>query len=251
MVNLPENPTPEQLNKIIPILVKEILRSGERNYRDAIENITWQRKGEGIEGTFETGKDVFGYSLMPKGEEWYRDMWVISGVDDEGAEFAAADGDEDLDFEITGEGMDANDRAVIESMALQEREQALAEKELAFALRQESLAVIQPLVGKKIPPAWEDDLVQFRAAIGAAAGPGDLEFSQGSYSPVAFFDRFLESLPEQIEFSEIAGGDGAVVGADDAQAIANAAIEFQQEQRSKGIEISTVTAVAHVIGKDK
>lgn len=248
MVDLPENVTPEQFEKIAPILIKEILQGGERGYKDEIDDVTWEVDGEGFAGRFTTGDDVFGYSLQPKGDEWERDMWVISGVDDDGE--AESIEDEEPEFAVYGTspgrrqiGMTPEERLTIQQMYLAGRERQIAARELAFSLRQESLEVVEPLIkAGKLPPGWRDDVIEFRCALGASE-PGGLEFSAGEKTLTGFFDKFLHSLPTQIQFSELSGTTLPTLNPEDPRAVAAAAIEFQAEQRMKGITITASQAV--------
>jgi hypothetical protein len=78
-------------------------------------------------------------------------------------------------------------------------------------------------------------------------GAGEFEFSEGGKaSSGEKFKAFLQALPRQVEFVELARrGEG---GADltDPKAIAAAAIEFQDSEAKAGRTISVTAAVGHV-----
>ena len=53
-------------------------------------------------------------------------------------------------------------------------------------------------------------------------------------------------LPQQFDFSEKSGDDGEAVNTNDPEALAKAAVEFQEQERQAGRTISVSQAVAHV-----
>lgn len=93
------------------------------------------------------------------------------------------------------------------------------------------------------------------AFMDALADAGELEFAEGDdtkkENAVEMFKAFVESYPEQIEFSEVATKDKAgktpeAIDADGAVVIGKAAREYRESKRKEGIEISIEDAIAHV-----
>lgn len=74
-----------------------------------------------------------------------------------------------------------------------------------------------------------------------------VEFGEGdAKQPIAqAFKTFLQALPKQVEFGEVAKA-GETVDFADANAIAAAAAKYQAEQAAAGRQITTTQAVAHV-----
>lgn len=75
-----------------------------------------------------------------------------------------------------------------------------------------------------------------------------VEFSEGGVkAPIhAAFRKFLEGLPKQVEYKEVAGGAGVDAPADDAVSIAVAAAEFMESESRAGRTVSSAAAVQHV-----
>lgn len=92
---LPENPTPEQLDKMIVPMLRYILQTGEKGYKDGIDLITdengkppsidndWLRNGDGFEGRFidrrPDGDRVFSFVLESSGDNWTKSFQSITG----------------------------------------------------------------------------------------------------------------------------------------------------------------------------
>jgi hypothetical protein len=83
---LPENPTPEQLDKLTVPLIRFILQTGEKGYKDGVDEITdkdgnppsaennWLTTDRGIEGLFidrrPDGDRTFTFILENDGDNW-------------------------------------------------------------------------------------------------------------------------------------------------------------------------------------
>jgi len=105
----------------------------------------------------------------------------------------------------------------------------------------------------KLLPAQAEGMPEFMLHL-SDAEEANFEFSAGEEgkeetikkSPLKWFNDFTKALGKQIDFKESDAGNSDGVDGDDAQGIANAAIEFQKEQSDKGITVSVSQAVAHV-----
>jgi len=100
----------------------------------------------------------------------------------------------------------------------------------------------------RVPPGLADGLAAFCASLDDGQ---TLEFGEGDKAvktgPAAFFKEFLRALPKQIDFAERSAEEGAgAVDAADPQALANAAVAYQEDMRGKGVEITADQAVRHV-----
>ena len=115
--------------------------------------------------------------------------------------------------------------------------------------------------GGKVLPSQTEGMSEFMMQL-SDADEANFEFSAGEkgkeekikVSPLKWFSDHMKSMGKQIDFKESdAGNSDGVDGVDgdDAQAIANAAIEFQKEQSDKGITVSVSQAVAHVTKQNK
>jgi hypothetical protein len=94
--SLPESATPEQMNRIAPALIRFLLQSGDKGYKDSIShfepqpsqknNWLYDIETNAFEGKFvdvRPGTDrVFAFEIRKEGDEWIRSFQPISGVDD-------------------------------------------------------------------------------------------------------------------------------------------------------------------------
>jgi hypothetical protein len=139
--------------------------------------------------------------------------------------------------------------ANISATEFAERERRLAEREVELARRERE-------AGRKAHGAFLDGLVQAGKPLPLERervldlcevlehGDGAVSFAEGE-SPIGLFKKLLESLPKQVDFVE----RSATTGTDDeldAEAIGRAALEFVEEQRSRGITVTATDAVRHV-----
>ncbi len=62
-MKLPENPTPEQFKKIAPLLLKEMLTSGQYGYPNEIDDVTYALQDGAIVGQFTSGNETYEYSF--------------------------------------------------------------------------------------------------------------------------------------------------------------------------------------------
>ena len=90
--------------------------------------------------------------------------------------------------------------------------------------------------------------IEFMDALGDSA----IEFGEGpektKTQPMDWFKNFLSGLPKQVEFSEKTGGsEKGLEFAEDAQAIAQAASEYQEAQKKLGRTVDDVAAVQFVM----
>jgi hypothetical protein len=97
-------------------------------------------------------------------------------------------------------------------------------------------------------PKDKAGMVEFTAHLSDAV---DIEFGEGDsktqMKPMDWFKGFLQSLPKQVEFNEIAGIDPtAKLDKTDPQAIAKAAQAYQFSESQQGRDISAADAVAFV-----
>jgi hypothetical protein len=95
---LPDQASPEQMDKIAPALIRFLLQSGEKGYKDGVDEITdddgnppskendWLRMEDGWSGRFvdrRPGRDrVFQFVIERDGDGWVRSFSPISGVED-------------------------------------------------------------------------------------------------------------------------------------------------------------------------
>lgn len=117
----------------------------------------------------------------------------------------------------------------------------IARKERASRLVDKALA------DGRLTPAQSVGLADFMAGLDEE---GTFDFAENggkttSMSPAAFMAAFLERLPKQVDFSEAApGGEEALdTSSND---IAQRALAYCEEMRTKGVAISITDAVAHV-----
>jgi hypothetical protein len=141
--------------------------------------------------------------------------------------------------------------------AIADREKKIAEQEASFSERQarassEEFIAAQVEAGR-VMPAEKQGLVDFMSRLDDNE---TLSFSEGEGEATsqqtmrAQFSSFIAGLPKRVEFSEVDAGAGDDLDIDDPEALAQAAISFQEEQKAKGITVSTAAAVRHVSKKD-
>ena len=110
-----------------------------------------------------------------------------------------------------------------------------------------SRVVDKALADGRLTPAQSVGLADFMAGLDEE---GTFDFAEDggkttSMSPAAFMAAFLERLPKQVDFSEAApGGEEALdTSSND---IAQRALAYCEEMRTKGVTVSITDAVAHV-----
>ena len=133
---------------------------------------------------------------------------------------------------------------------LDAREKKIKEQDMAFAekhAKTDATDFIAPLVKSgHILPAQEAGLVNFMAKLD---GADTLCFAEGEdeISQRGFLQAFLKMMPKQVEYGEMSEDDGAApVDGNDPSAIADQALEYQEEMAGKGRTISIDTCVRHV-----
>jgi hypothetical protein len=98
--SLPENASPEQMDKIAPALIRFLLQSGEKGYKDGVDEISdaegnppsqannwlYDQEQDLFSGQFtdrRPGRDrVFQFVIERDGDGWVRSFSPISGVED-------------------------------------------------------------------------------------------------------------------------------------------------------------------------
>lgn len=127
-----------------------------------------------------------------------------------------------------------------------EAEKRIAERERQI-LRTEIGGKVDALIAAgKVLPAQKDQMVDF--AMSLDDGDTVVEFGEGegkqTLSRRAFFLQHLDGLPKQVDFQERSRDDqtGKPTDLSDRE-VASRAIAFQEDQKSKGIVISTAQAV--------
>lgn len=117
----------------------------------------------------------------------------------------------------------------------------IARKERASRLVDKALA------DGRLTPAQSVGLADFMAGLDEE---GTFDFAEDggkttSMSPAAFMAAFLERLPKQVDFSEAAAG-GEEAPDTSSNDIAQRALAYCEEMRTKGVTVSITDAVAHV-----
>lgn len=110
-----------------------------------------------------------------------------------------------------------------------------------------SRVVDKVLADGRLTPAQSVGLADFMAGLDEE---GTFDFAEDggkttSMSPAAFMAAFLERLPKQVDFSEAAPG-GEEAPDTSSNDIAQRALAYCEEMRTKGVAVSITDAVAHV-----
>ena len=110
-----------------------------------------------------------------------------------------------------------------------------------------SRVVDKALADGRLTPAQSVGLADFMAGLDEE---GTFDFAEDggkttSMSPAAFMAAFLERLPKQVDFSEAAPG-GEEAPDTSSNDIAQRALAYCEEMRTKGVTVSITDAVAHV-----
>ena len=141
---------------------------------------------------------------------------------------------ENIDFAETKARADELERKVTYLTGIARKERA-------------SRVVDKALADGRLTPAQSVGLADFMAGLDEE---GTFDFAENggkttSMSPAAFMAAFLERLPKQVDFSEAApGGEEALdTSSND---IAQRALAYCEEMRTKGVTVSVTDAVAHV-----
>lgn len=130
---------------------------------------------------------------------------------------------------------------------LEQREAALAVREALIA-HDEFANFTETLLkeGKQF------DKAQAAAIFLGLPQTGEIAFSETDKpNPRDAFKTFLKGLPKTVEFAEVSGGTGPVVGAIDVQQVAKQAQLYKAQQAALGIEIGYSEAVSAVMGGTK
>lgn len=110
-----------------------------------------------------------------------------------------------------------------------------------------SRVVDKALADGRLTPVQSVGLADFMAGLDEE---GTFDFAEDggkttSMSPAAFMAAFLERLPKQVDFSEAAPG-GEEAPDTSSNDIAQRALAYCEEMRTKGVTVSVTDAVAHV-----
>lgn len=141
---------------------------------------------------------------------------------------------ENIDFAETKARADELERKVAYLTGIARKERA-------------SRVVDKALADGRLTPAQSVGLADFMAGLDEE---GTFDFAEDggkttSMSPAAFMAAFLERLPKQVDFSEAAPG-GEEAPDTSSNDIAQRALAYCEEMRTKGVAVSITDAVAHV-----
>jgi hypothetical protein len=134
-----------------------------------------------------------------------------------------------------------------------ERERRLDAREIALNRREQGQFVDTLIQSGKVAPGHREGLVAFMTGLKES---DVLEFSEGEEtkktSALTWLKGFLEAQPKQVDFAERSKTDDKP-GPDlqDANAIADLALEYQESQRKIGKKITLTAAVDHVTRQSK
>ena len=140
---------------------------------------------------------------------------------------------ENIDFAETKARADELERKVAYLTGIARKERA-------------SRVVDKALPDGRLTPAQSVGLADFMAGLDEEA---TFDFAEDggkttSMSPAAFMAAFLERLPKQVDFREATpGGEEVAASSND---IAQRALAYCEEMRTKGVTVSVTDAVAHV-----
>ena len=141
---------------------------------------------------------------------------------------------ENIDFAETKARADELERKVAYLTGIARKERA-------------SRVVDKALADGRLTPAQSVGLADFMAGLDEE---GTFDFAEDggkttSMSPAAFMAAFLERLPKQVDFSEAAAGGEEALDTS-SNDIAQRALAYCEEMRTKGVAVSITDAVAHV-----
>lgn len=152
----------------------------------------------------------------------------------------------------TPEQLAAEAAALQTQRAQQDAREAALTKRERDAHRSDMAAFADGLVQEgRLLPKDRNAVVELMASLPTGA-EAELAFSEGGEEvkkpPLQVLQGFLKGLLKQVEFSERAAPDKKPgVDTDDAHAIANAALAFQDSEAAAGRTVSLEAAVQHVI----
>ena len=129
-----------------------------------------------------------------------------------------------------------------------EREAGLAKREKAAHKTVCADFVESQVEAGKVLPAQKDNLIAFMSGLEHVE---TVDFAEGDAtvkkSPLAYMQEYLAAQPKIVDFGEHLGGKKAdAVNMEDADALAAAAVEFQESEAKAGRTISVTQAVSHV-----
>ena len=131
-----------------------------------------------------------------------------------------------------------------------EKEQQFVDREAALAKREVTAKIDDLVAAGKVLPTQKTGLVEFMASLGDDAQV--IEFGEGDQakkqSPRQFMTDFLNSMPNLVEFGEVAGNDngGQAAGDMSADELGKKARAYHQKQADAGVSISFTEAVAAI-----
>jgi len=188
------------------------------------------------------------------------DQWDVQWLTEGAATDRADDGDVAYSEPDKTNPHKEDDVSKEQEAAFKQREDDLAKREAAFAeaqARTEADAFVAELIADgKMTEGLSVGVAAFMAKL--PDGEDDtVAFAEGDdakeVTPRAFFKGLLTNLGTVAEFSEVSADDGKGDGEEmNAQELAAEAASFMESQKTKGIEITSVQAVAAVkAGKHK
>ncbi len=157
---------------------------------------------------------------------------------------------------------DEKSRLEIEKAALEQSKAEFSEQQLQFNTQKVELEAQKRVAKKRTLTEFTEALVkqgrllpkdklgviEFMDTLNDSA----IEFGEGTEKtktqPVDWFKNFLSGLPKQVDFTEkTPGSEKSLEFTEDAQAIAQAASEYQEAQKKIGRIVDDVTAVQFVL----
>ena len=127
-------------------------------------------------------------------------------------------------------------------------DQAAAEAQAAEQLKEATDFADALVEGGQLSPAKKSGVVALYQAALRIEQP--LNFGEGDDAEekpaIDIVRDVLGNLPQQFDFSEKSGDGGEAVNPNDPEALAKAAVEFQEQERKAGREISISQAVTHI-----
>lgn len=144
-----------------------------------------------------------------------------------------------------------NQTLTTENSTLKGQVQEFTEKEQANAVAAKKATIATALdaliAGGKVLPAEKEGLANYAQTLDNAI---TFEFGEGEEKQtIGQLDHYLASLeqrPKQIQYGEHFEEEEQTIDLSDAEALSAKAVEYQQEQESKGNKIDIVTAINHI-----
>ena len=171
------------------------------------------------------------------------------------AEMAQTDEDEDMTDKKSGDGAADAEALARRQAELDEREAAAKKRDAEFAereakaRREENGRFLDGLIeAGTFAPGHKAGMLDFMDGLDAA---GTVEFGEGESAvketPLGYLKGLLAKSGTVVDLSERSGGDGGeTVDLADGVAIGLAASRYMDEQKAKGVTVTSAEAVRHV-----